>query len=408
MGEVLLSRQTFTCGCGRAKLTGSLMETRAPYALIGFFVLAVVAGVFGFIYWLHNTGGLSERTVYRVRFENTVSGLLVGAPVLFNGIRVGEVAGLDLDPGNPRQVTAMIAVASTTPVRTDTQAGLEYQGLTGVPVVSLLGGTSAARLPSPSPTEPPILVADPAAGQSMTEAARQALRRIDSVLADSSDPLKSAIANLNTFTAALARNSDRVDTILSGLERATGSAKATVPKYFDLTPPRTFPPSDKTAKSQLVVLEPTVVVALDTQRIIVEVGDNAGTPDNAQWSDTIPKLLQARIVQSFENSNYLGAVARPIEGLTADYQLQKFWPTGVSSARGHSMRWFRPPPSTRLRPRLLSTRHSPRRSQTWSCGLPASFRQRSRKYDWPRWSGGGTEAGWPSIGLSPRAGIALM
>src|SRR5215468_10346722 len=203
------------------------METRAPYTLIGFFVLTVVGGVFGFVYWLHNTGGLGERTVYRVRFENTVSGLLTGAPVLFNGIRVGEVTGLSLDPGNPRQVTATIAVVSTTPVRTDTQAGLEYQGLTGVPVVSLLGGTSAAR---------PILVADPAAAQGMTEAARQALRRIDSVLADNSDPLKSAIANLNTFTAALARNSDRVDTILAGLERATGggSAKTPLPKYYDL------------------------------------------------------------------------------------------------------------------------------------------------------------------------------
>jgi phospholipid/cholesterol/gamma-HCH transport system substrate-binding protein len=324
LGEVLLSRQTFTRGRIRAKLTGSLMETRAPYALIGFFVLAIVGGVFGFVYWLHNTGGLGERTVYRVRFENTVSGLLTGAPVLFNGIRVGEVTSLSLDPGNPRQVTATIAVVSTTPVRTDTQVGLEYQGLTGVPVVSLLGGTSAARPLSPSPTEPPILVADPAAGQSMTEAARQALRRIDSVLADNSDPLKSAIANLNTFAAALARNSDRVDTILAGLERATGggSAKTTVPKYYDLATPRTFPPSDKAAKGQLVVLEPTALIALDTQRIIIEVGtaETAGS-NNAQWSDSIPKLLQAKIVQSFENSNYLGAVARPMEGLTADYQL---------------------------------------------------------------------------------------
>ena len=324
MGEILLSRQTFTRGRIRAKLTGGSMETRAPYALIGSFVLAIAAGVFGFIYWLHNTGGLGERTVYRVRFENTVSGLLVGAPVLFNGIRVGEVTGLDLDPGNPRQVTATIAVVSTTPVRTDTQAGLEYQGLTGVPVVSLLGGTSAAQPTSPSPTEPPTLVADPAAGRSMTEAARQALRRIDSVLADNSDPLKNAIANLDTFTGALARNSDRVDTILAGLERAMGggSAKTAVPKYYDLTAPRSFPPSDKAAKSQLVVLEPTAVIALDTQRIIIDVGTGATTgTDNAQWSDNIPKLLQARIVQSFENSNYLGAVARPMEGLAADYQL---------------------------------------------------------------------------------------
>lgn len=292
--------------------------------MIGSFVLAIAGGVFGFVYWLHNTGGLGERTVYRVRFENTVSGLLVGAPVLFNGIRVGEVTGLSLDPGNPRQVTATIAVVSTTPVRTDTQAGLEYQGLTGVPVVSLLGGASAAQPAWPSPTEPPTLVADPAAGQSMTEAARQALRRIDSVLADNSDPLKNAIANLDTFTGALARNSDRVDTILAGLERAMGGgpAKTAVPKYYDLTAPRSFPLSDKAAKSQLVVLEPTAVIALDTQRIIVDVerGAIAGT-DNAQWSDNIPKLLQARIVQSFENSNYLAAVARPMEGLTADYQL---------------------------------------------------------------------------------------
>ena len=67
------------------------METRAPYALIGLFVMAVIGAVFGFVYWLHNSGGLSERTVYRVHFENTVSGLLKGASVLFNGIRVGEV-----------------------------------------------------------------------------------------------------------------------------------------------------------------------------------------------------------------------------------------------------------------------------------------------------------------------------
>ena len=73
------------------------METRAPYALIGLFVMAVIAAAFGFVYWLHNSGGLTERTVYRVHFENTVSGLLKGASVLFNGIRVGEVTALQLD-----------------------------------------------------------------------------------------------------------------------------------------------------------------------------------------------------------------------------------------------------------------------------------------------------------------------
>src|SRR5215475_12648109 len=140
------------------------METRAPYALIGAFVIAIFGAVFGFVYWLHNTGGLGERAVYRIRFENTVSGLVAGAAVLFNGVRVGEVTSLNLDPDNPRHVNAKIVVVARTPVRTDTQAGLEYQGLTGVPVVSLLGGASEAPLLSLSSTEPPILIAHPAAG----------------------------------------------------------------------------------------------------------------------------------------------------------------------------------------------------------------------------------------------------
>jgi len=299
------------------------METRAPYAMIGAFVIAVIGAVFGFVYWLHNTGGLGERTVYRVRFESTVSGLLTGAAVLFNGIRVGEVTDLRLDPEDPKQVAATITVVAGTPVRIDTQAGLEFQGLTGIPVISLRGGAAAAARLAASKGEPPTLVADPTAGQSMTEAARQALRRIDAVLADNSDSLKSSIANLNTFTGALARNSDRVDGILSGLERMTaGTPAKPTPALYDLTAPRTFLVSDKPAKSQLVVLEPTALLAFDTPKILVAPGAGESPPvDIAQWRDNIPKLLQAKLIESFENSNYVAAVARPMEGLNADYQL---------------------------------------------------------------------------------------
>jgi phospholipid/cholesterol/gamma-HCH transport system substrate-binding protein len=297
------------------------METRAPFALIGLFVLAAVGAVFGFVYWLHNTGGLGERTVYRIRFENNVAGLLTGAAVLFNGIRVGEVTELQLSPDNPREVTAAVAVVAGTPVRADTRAGLEFQGLTGVPVISLLGGDAAAAPLLSSKTQPAVLVADPAAGQSMTEAARQALRKLDALLADNSDSLHSAIANLDTFSAALARNSDRVDGILTGLEHMSGggAAKAT-PVSYGLTAPGTFPPPLKAAKTQLVIPEPTALVTLDTQRIVVDptTGEAA---ENAQWSDTIPRLIQEKIIESFEKSNYVGAVARPMEGLAADFQL---------------------------------------------------------------------------------------
>src|SRR3954470_3892392 len=154
------------------------METRAPFAVIGGFVLAAIVAIFGFVYWLNNTGGLGPRTSYHVQFEGSVPGLLVGAAVLFNGIRVGEVTNLGLAPDNPRRVNATISVAATTPVRADTRIGLEFQGLTGVRVIALEGGSSAAAGGIST------LIAEPGAGQSMTQAARDALRRVDSVLAE--------------------------------------------------------------------------------------------------------------------------------------------------------------------------------------------------------------------------------
>ena len=70
------------------------METRAPFVIIGAFVLAAIVAVFGFVYWLNNTAGLGARATYHVQFDGPVPGLLVGAAVLFNGIRVGEVTSL--------------------------------------------------------------------------------------------------------------------------------------------------------------------------------------------------------------------------------------------------------------------------------------------------------------------------
>ena len=119
------------------------METRANYVLIGAFTLAVVLGVFGFVYWFQNIGGTGERVFYRVQFEGSVSGLRTGASVLFNGIRVGEVTTLKLDPAHPKQVIASISIDKSVAVRPDTEIGLEFQGLTGISALSLKGGDPA-------------------------------------------------------------------------------------------------------------------------------------------------------------------------------------------------------------------------------------------------------------------------
>ena len=294
------------------------METRAPFVIVGAFVLAAIAAVFGFVYWLHNTGGLGPRTTYHVQFQGSVPGLLVGAAVLFNGIRVGEVTDLGLAPDNPRGVNAAIAVTSTTPVRPDTKVGLEFQGLTGVPVVALEGGQQPGG-PGPVPT----LIADAGAGQSMTQAARDALRRVDAVLAENSEPLKTTIANLQVFSEGLARNTGKLDGIVSGLERMTGGGTSSAPKItYDLRAARTFSgiPS-KVLKGEVVIPEPTAVAMLETQRFLFSPANDAPGFADVMWADSIPKLLQARLLESFENYDIAHAPLRSMDGVQADYQL---------------------------------------------------------------------------------------
>ena len=103
------------------------METRARYALIGLFMLAVIAASFAFVYWLENKGGFAERETYQIKFQGSVSGLI--SAVLFNGIRVGEVTDLGLYADAPQDVVATIAVARGTPIRADTAVNIETQGL---------------------------------------------------------------------------------------------------------------------------------------------------------------------------------------------------------------------------------------------------------------------------------------
>jgi phospholipid/cholesterol/gamma-HCH transport system substrate-binding protein len=194
------------------------METRANYFVIGLFTLAVTAAVFGFVYWFQNVGGHGERAYYSAVFNGSVSGLNAGSAVLFNGIRVGEVTKLQLDPARPKQVIAILAVDKTVTVRKDTEIGVEFQGLTGVAAVALRGGSPASPALAGDKDHPPMLTAAPGTTQDVTQGARDTLRRLDSLLDENKEAFHSALANLDTFSQSLARNSERIDKITQGLQ----------------------------------------------------------------------------------------------------------------------------------------------------------------------------------------------
>jgi phospholipid/cholesterol/gamma-HCH transport system substrate-binding protein len=197
------------------------METRANYILIGLFTLATIVGAFGFVYWFHHVGGTGERMTYKVVFQGPIGGLRSGASVTFNGIRVGEVTDLTLDPKDPKQALATISINADTPVRADTEVSLDSQGLTGIAVLALRGGSAGAAAVTAKDGDVPVLSAGSSASQDMRGGAPAAARRIDAVLVENQQTIKNSLRNLESFTEMLSKNSDSLQTTMRNLEAFT-------------------------------------------------------------------------------------------------------------------------------------------------------------------------------------------
>src|SRR5262245_46746697 len=189
------------------------METRANYVLIGLFTLSVIVGAVGFVYRFNTIGRAGERATYPTVFDGSGAGLRTGGSVLLAGLGAGRATRRRVDPAQPRAVVAMVALEKAVAVRADTSVSLEYQGVTGTASIALRGGSDASPL---APGNPPTLKVDAAGAQDVTQAAREAMRRIDQLVADNEAVLKGALKNIEAFSQTLATNSQRIDNILSG------------------------------------------------------------------------------------------------------------------------------------------------------------------------------------------------
>ena len=138
--------------------------------------------------------------------------------MLFNGIRAGAVAGVALDPANRKRVTATVSLDPGTPVRTDTQVDITYQGLTGAAAIALKGGAADAPPLTSQNGQPPVITAGPDVGRSLTESAQDTLRHIDGILDQNAKPLNTAMTGIAAFADMLGRNSQRIEGLIGGLE----------------------------------------------------------------------------------------------------------------------------------------------------------------------------------------------
>lgn len=132
------------------------METRANYILVGLFTLIAGAAVLIFSLWMTGAGTERDMNEYDVLFREAVSGLTVGSPVQYSGIRVGDVDQLTLDPLDPRIVRARIEVSADVPVKVDTVARRTLLNITGASAIELGEGLPESPLLTSSSGVPVI------------------------------------------------------------------------------------------------------------------------------------------------------------------------------------------------------------------------------------------------------------
>lgn len=159
------------------------METRAHHVLIGLFTLATAAGALLFALWMSYAASEHNYQPYRILFERSVSGLSEGSKVQYNGIEVGDVTELILNPNDPRQVIANIRVYDDAPIKTDTRARLAFASITGSMSVQLYGGTpESSRLIDQTNDEAPFIQADPSPIATLFEEGEEMIENINSIL----------------------------------------------------------------------------------------------------------------------------------------------------------------------------------------------------------------------------------
>lgn len=122
------------------------MEPKVNYILVGSFVAFLGTAVLVGIMWLGKTDYRGSYDRYETHMRESVAGLSVDSTVKYRGVDVGRVKAIALNPNNPEEVLLTMDIVRGTPIKTDTIAILETQGLTGLATINLTGGSRDALL----------------------------------------------------------------------------------------------------------------------------------------------------------------------------------------------------------------------------------------------------------------------
>ncbi len=206
------------------------METRANYVLIGAFTIVVSVALLLFGLWAAKYSSERSWQRYMIVFDEAVTGLSVGSPVQYNGISIGSIDRLSLDPNDPRRVVAVIRADAAAPIKTDTRAKLAITSLTGPAIIQLSGGTPGAPLlTAVDQSDMPQILTSPSALQNITDTANRIVERMDQVLSDQNVAhIGRTLENIERISSSLASQDQGMEALLASARDAARSLDTTL------------------------------------------------------------------------------------------------------------------------------------------------------------------------------------
>lgn len=203
------------------------MEPRANHLLVGAFVLLGLIAAFAVTIWLARIQGTDSQVSYQIYFRGSVQGLGVGADVRYRGIRVGTIRDITIDPEDPTRVSVLVEIDGDTPIREGDRAVLEYQGLTGIATINIVGAKIGSRPLQPESGEDLAVIPSASSPfEQLVEGAPELVNRAIVLMDRASSLLRSEnqqsisaiLANVQVFTGELADQRMRVARTLESLE----------------------------------------------------------------------------------------------------------------------------------------------------------------------------------------------
>jgi phospholipid/cholesterol/gamma-HCH transport system substrate-binding protein len=205
------------------------VETRANYVFVGFSVLAAIAAIMVFIFWLGRNQLSKNEDIYYTYFTGSVTGLSSGSPVRYRGVPVGTVGYIAIDQQNIEQIRVTLKLRPSTPIKTDTVASLETAGITGGAYVELTGGTNAAPLLMSEHGEVPVIKSESSGLQSALDEAPKLVAKL-SALTDQANKLLS-----DQNVKSLSSTFDHLNSLSANLDALGPDAKETIANLNKLT-----------------------------------------------------------------------------------------------------------------------------------------------------------------------------